>query len=416
MSETPPIWHRHGRPLTELADAWTVLAANAAPLPIESVSLDRAEGRVLAQAIPCKGDFPPFDKAMMDGFAVRSADCAAPNASLTLIGTAAAGHVDIAALRPGQAVRINTGAPMPSGADAVARIEDATVSQDGTRVSLAKPVRSGMHVSPRGSAQRAGDVAVAAPTRIGPAQVATIAAAGHTNATVFEQADVAIVSTGDELVPPGASTKPGQIVESNSILIAGLVRRFGATARPLGIVEDRPDALRERFAAALQSRVVITCGGMSMGTLDLVPQTLESLGVRWLFHGVNMRPAKPVAYGRGPAGQHVFGLPGNPGSTFVAMHVLVRPLLDALHGLGGGPPRWRAARLIEEIAPHKDSRPAVLPGLMHDGDDGVMEVRLMAWGGSGDAIGLASAEALIFIPHPAEGLRAGEAVTYLTLD
>lgn len=415
MSATPPIWHRHGRPLTELADTWAVLAANAEPLPVESVSLDRAEGRVLAHDVCCKGDFPPFDKAMMDGFAVRAADCTTPGTALRLIGIAAAGHTDLAALGPNQAARINTGAPMPRDSDAVVRIEDAIVSQDGTRVTLAKPVRTGTHVSPRGSAQRAGDIAVAAPTRIGPAQVAAIAAAGHTNASVFKQADVAIVSTGDELVPPGASMKPGQIVESNSILIAGLVRRFGATARPLGIVEDRPDALHERFAAALQSRVVITCGGMSMGTLDLVPQTLESLGVQWLFHGVNMRPAKPVAYGRGPAGQHVIGLPGNPGSTFVAMHALVRPLLDALHGLGAGPPRWRAARLIEEIAPHKDPRPAVLPGLMLHGDDGVMKVRLMPWGGSGDAIGLANAEALIFIPHPAGGLRAGAVVTYLAL-
>lgn len=416
MSATPPIWHRHGRPLTELADAWAVLAANAEPLLVESVSLDRAEGRVLAHDVCCKGDFPPFDKAMLDGFAVRAADCTTPGTVLRLIGIAAAGHTDFAALGPNQAARINTGAPMPRDSDAVVRIEDAIVSQDGTRVTLAKPVRTGTHVSPRGSAQRAGDVAVAAPTRIGPAQNAAIAAAGHTNASVFKQAEVAIVSTGDELVPPGASTKLGQIVESNSILIAGLVRRFGASARPLGIVEDRPDALHERFAAALQSRVVITCGGMSMGTLDLVPQTLESLGVQWLFHGVNVRPAKPVAYGRGPAGQHVFGLPGNPGSTFVAMHALVRPLLDALHGLGAGPPRWRAARLIEDIAPHKDPRPAALPGEIHHGDDGVTAVRLMPWGGSGDAIGLAKAAALIFIPHAAEGLRAGAVVTYLTLD
>ncbi len=416
MSATPPTWHRHGRPLTDLTDARAVLVQNAQPLPIEAISLDQAEGRVLAQDVLCKGDFPPFDKAMMDGFAVRSADCAAADASLTIIGAVAAGHADIPALQSGQAVRINTGAPMPNGADAVARIEDATVPQDEARVTLAKPVKPGAHVSSRGSAQRAGDIAVAAPTRIGPAQIATIAAAGHTDIRVFGQAEVAIVSTGDELVPPGATPKLGQIVESNSILIAGLARRFGAIARPLGIVEDRVDALRERFAAALQSRVVITCGGMSMGTLDLVPQTLESLGVRWLFHGVNVRPAKPVAYGRGPAGQHVFGLPGNPGSTFVAMHVLVRPLLDALHGLGAGPPRWRAARLIEDIAPHKDPRPAVLPGLLHHGDDGVTGVRLMPWGGSGDAIGLAGAAALIFLPRPTDGFRAGELVTYLALD
>lgn len=416
MSATPPIWHRHGRPLTELTDAWSVLAANAQPLPTESVSLDQTLDRVLAQDICCKGDFPPFDKAMMDGFAVRSADCEVPDTSLTLIGTATAGHADIAALQAGQAVRINTGAPLPAGADAVVRMEDTVLSPDGAQVTLARPVKPGAHIARRGIAQRAGDVAVAVPTRIGPAQIAAIAAAGHTNVSVFEQAEVAIVSTGDELVPPGATPQPGQIVESNSILIAGLVRRFGASARPLGIVEDRAAALRERFTTALQSRVVITCGGMSMGTLDLVPQTLESLGVRWLFHGVNMRPAKPVAYGRGPAGQHVFGLPGNPGSTFVAMHMLVRPLLDALHGLGAGPPRWRAARLIEDIAPHKDPRPAALPGEIHHGDDGVTAVRLMPWGGSGDAISLASAATLIFIPRPADGLRAGAVVTYLALE
>lgn len=416
MPATPPTWHRHGRPLTELADAWAVLSENAEPLPVESVSLDRAEGRVLARDVCCKSDVPPFDKSMMDGFAVRSADCAAPGATLKLIGTAAAGHADMAALRQGQTARINTGAPLPAGADAVARIEDAAISQDGTRVTLSRSVKPGAHVSPRGSAQRSGDVAVAAAVWLGPAQVASIAAAGHTDAYVFEQAGVAIVSTGDELVPPGTTPQPGQIVESNSILIAGLARRFGARPQPLGIVEDRTDALRERFAAALQSRVVITCGGMSMGTLDLVPQTLESLGVRWLFHGVNVRPAKPVAYGRGPAGQHVFGLPGNPGSAFVAMHALVRPLLDALHGLGAGPPRWRTARLIEDIAPHKDPRPAVLPGLMLHGDDGVMGVRLMPWGGSGDAIGLAGATALIFVPRPNDGLRAGALVTFLALD
>lgn len=396
--------------LIDLESAWSIIAGAARPMTPETVSLASAPGRVLAADIFCIDDQPPFDKAMMDGFAIRAVDAATAGAVLRVTGLAQAGGDAIVALEAGHAARINTGAPLPPGADAVVRIEDSDPMPDGGSVRLRVPARPGLHVAPRGSTRRRGDIVLAAPMTLEAAQIAAAAAAGMAELAVFPEVSVAILSTGDELVPVGHPRRLGQIVDSNGPMLAALVRRFGGAPVAFDIVPDDGAALRNALTSALRHPVVLTAGGMSMGTHDLVPRIAEALGIAWRFHGVRIRPGKPVAYGVGPIGQHVFGLPGNPVSAYVCAWLFARMAIRGLQGHPVLPPhRWRAT-LARDLPAHRDPRPAFLPArVWNDAADGPM-ADACAWSGSADPFGLALANALLVIAQPATPLKAGDAV------
>jgi len=400
-------WGKDPHRLLSLDEAHEQIAAEVTPLPSLTAALDQVAGRVLAAPIVASEDNPAFDKAMMDGFAVRAMDCAQPGAELDVLGLIPAGADPEQTVAAGQALQINTGAPVPGGADAVVRVEDTTRSADGTHVTINVPIKAGRHIAPRASNTQKGDVVLAPPLRLDSAQIAAAATAGAATVEVFPRVSVAIAVTGDELVAVGRKKKPGQIFESNGPMLAALMRQFGARPVPIGIVPDTPQALQHNLTVAMQHPLVITVGGMSMGTLDLVPQALADLGVDRKFHGVHMRPGKPVAYGRGPNGQHVFGLPGNPVSAFVCAWLFVRMVIRGLQGLEPSPPRRWSATLAAGLKPARDNRIALLPArVWNDANQGMM-AEPCAWQGSGDPVGLAKANALLVREDPTTPAPAG---------
>ncbi|MCA9255570.1 MAG: molybdopterin molybdotransferase MoeA [Phycisphaerales bacterium] len=415
MDSATPRWGHDQRHLLTLDEAWTTIASEARRAAPQSVDLADAAGLTLARPVVAGSDWPPFDKAMMDGFAVRSDDCATSGATLGIAGLAAAGDATDQTLGPGQAMRINTGAPMPNDADAVVRIEDTGVSDDGATVTINVNVPPKKHVARRGANRRVGDLLLAAPMLIEAHQMAALATAGCARVSVYPRTEAAIVLTGNEIVPVGQSLAPGQIHDSNGPMLASLIRQFGGTPRRVGIVGDEASALREKLADALRSPVVITVGGMSMGTLDLVPKAFTDLGVEWRFHGVSMRPGKPFAYGRGPDGQHVFGLPGNPVSAFVCAWLFVRMTLRALMGHPCKPPHRLRATLTRMIEPKRDPRPAFLPGRFWNHSEAGEIVEPCAWGGSGDPFGLAMANCLIAIDDPTRGAALNESIEVIPI-
>ena len=286
---------------------------------------------MLARDLKALRTQPPFANSAMDGYAVRAADTANASATLTVIGESAAGRAFAGAVGPGEAVRIFTGAPMPEGADAIVIQED--VRREGERIRLSGAVPAGDNVRQAGMDFRAGEALIAAGRRLTPRDVALAAAANHTALIVRRRARVAILATGDELVAPGGSLGPAQIIASNNFAVAGVVEACGGVAIDLGIAVDELGALKAAVGRARDAKadVLVTLGGASVGDHDLVQQALVAAGMELGFWRIAMRPGKPLMHGRLGA-MRVLGLPGNPTSSMVCAVLFLRPLLRALHG------------------------------------------------------------------------------------
>jgi molybdenum cofactor synthesis domain-containing protein len=287
---------------------------------------------------------------------------------------------------------------------------------DSGAVTIRAAVKTGQCMSPRGSDRRKGDTVLKPPLVIGPAQIAAAITAGAASLEVSKDVGVAIVSTGDELVQAGQPRKPGQIHDSNGPMLAALMRQFGAVPRDLGIVRDDERELNKRLREALKQSIVLTVGGMSMGTLDLVPKTFETLGVHWMFHGVEIRPGKPVAYGRGPEGQHIVGLPGNPVSAFVCAWLFARMAIRGLQGFKPEAPPLIRATLSSAIPAHSDWRPSYTPARVWSDPARGLVVEPCRWSGSADPFGLAEANALLVRSEPTKALMPGDAVNVILIE
>jgi molybdopterin molybdotransferase len=330
----------HG-PVADLIDieaARERVLAEAEPLGSESVPLDDALGRILAEDVSSPGDMPPFDSSAMDGYAV----VAGPAAELPVVGESRAGAPAAVALGPGEAIRISTGAQVPDGADAVVPVE-RTESRDG-RVRTPETAR-GANIRRAGEDVRAGELVLHAGTELSPAELAVLASFGRREAVCGLRPRVAVLATGDELVPPGRPLGPGQIRDSNAVALAALARSAGATVVMNRIVGDdrraTVDALGEALAAA---DVVCVSGGVSVGPHDHVKPALAELGTEERFWGVRLKPGKPTWFG--VAGRTlVFGLPGNPVSAIVTFHLFARPALRVL--AGGDPGDTRAQAVLD---------------------------------------------------------------------
>ena len=408
-------WGPRQHELISVQAAWADLATQVSPGPTEPLAIHDGLGRVLAEPVIATDDYPPFDKAMMDGYAVRAAECAAPGAVLRSVGMVAAGAVPDRAVEPGEAMQINTGAPLPPGADAVVMVEKTAAIDVGARVRIETAVKARQNVERHGAVRRRGDHVLSAGTRLTPGAIASAATAGAGTLTVRRIPGVAIVLTGDEIVPADAPLSPGKIHDSNGPILPALLQQLGARPRTPIVAPDEPGALAAHLQTALEEPVVLSVGGMSMGTLDLVPAAFEKLGVTWRWHGVAMRPGRPVAYGRGPGGQHVFGLPGNPVSAFVCTWLFVKPVLDGLQGLPPQPPARRTARLAGDLKPHRDPRPAFMPARTWADADGVTWIEPVAWQGSSDPFGLVGADALLMRLRPAEAAGRGTPIEFLDI-
>ncbi len=320
----------------------------------EKVPLAEAHGRVLREQIIALHDAPAADNSAMDGYAVRAEDVQRVPATLDVIGDIPAGHPTNTHLRPGTAMTIMTGAFVPVGADAVVQVELTDGRTD--RVTVSRTVRRGANIRRRGEDMSAGDIVLRAGVRIGAAEMAVLAAAGKSKVLVGHRPNVAILSTGDELIEVGDAPAPGKIVNTNAHLLAALVREAGGIPRPLGIVRDTRDSTIAAFEAALESDVVISSGGVSVGAYDFVKDALDALGAETKFWRVAMKPGKPVVVSlRGD--RVIFGLPGNPASCFVSFHLFVRPALRKYAGEEGDcfPPAVRA-RVTSAIRAVADRR------------------------------------------------------------
>lgn len=317
-----------GAKLLDFDTALARLLALAAPLPAEELPVSEAAGRYLATDLAALLTQPAADVSAMDGYALRFAELPGP---FQIVREAAAGHPLDRPLAPGEAARIFTGAHVPEGADTVAVQEDAVVAEERVSFPADGPPRSGAHIRRRGFDFAAGAPVARAGDRLSPARLGLLAAAGHATLAAHRRPRVALMSTGDELVPPGTTPGPGQIIGSNGLMITALLRQAGAEVMDLGLVADRAEALAQAIGRAAGADLLVTIGGASVGDHDLVKPALEAAGAEIDFWKVAIRPGKPLLAGRlGHA--LVVGLPGNPVSAFVCARLFLWPLLRRMAG------------------------------------------------------------------------------------
>ena len=394
--------------LISVEEAQRVILERARPLDAERVPIERAAGRVLAEPALAATDLPPFPSSAMDGFALRGADTPG---TLPLAGEVAAGKPATGPLQPGTAVRISTGGSVPDGADAVAPLE-VVQEQEGTLV-VPDPVAPGAHVRGRGGDIRAGEVVLESGAQVGPGQVAALAAAGVAEVRCAKRPRVAILVTGSELRPPGEPLGPGEIYESNALLLASALQGAGAVPAQLGVVaDDLEEHKRALERALLAFDVVVTSGGASVGPHDLVRKAQRDLRVEELFWGVAVKPGKPVAFG--VRRDHlVFNLPGNPVSVLVTFELFVRPALAALQGASNPLPAFERGRLMAPVRPNVHRHEFVRARAFTEGDDLVLE----PLGGqeSHMIVRAAQANALVSVPPGEAEIPAGSDARFLRL-
>lgn len=400
--------------LMSVLDAQHKLLALFKPLEEETIPLEAAAGRVLARPAYAAFDLPPFANSSMDGFAVRAQDVrsATPEQPVQLVVTddIPAGQVAEIELRAGQAIRIMTGAPLPQGADAVVPVEDTDFPwrQPGLAapqsVHILRPIQSGDNVRPAGQDVPRGELALEPGQRLRPQELGLLAMLGFSQAQVYRRPRVAILSTGDELLPAGAALAPGKIYNSNSPTLIAQVQRYGGEAIDLGIARDHEDDVRRCLSQAVERRadLVLSSAGVSVGAFDFVRSVVEQDG-RLEFWRVNMRPGKPFTCGQ-YRGIPFIGLPGNPVSAFVGFEVFVRPALQKMSGLAPRPPHVTRARLSQAI--QSDGRESYLRGVVTC-QAGSCSARLTGHQGSGNLRSLVQANALLLVPSGVKSLPSG---------
>ncbi len=319
--------------MISVSEALAHLFALTKTLPSEMVPLAHANGRTLATAVSAKRDQPPFSASAMDGYGVN-ADGVVPGATYTVVGEAAAGHGFQGTVGRGEAVRIFTGAPVPAGVTRVIIQEDVT--REGNTITVGDTLDKGFHIRPLGGDFKVGQT-IAAPRVLRPSDVALMASMNIAEVPVTRRPKVAILSTGDELVMPGETPGPDQIIASNSFGLQAMLRDAGCEARLLPIARDTRASLEAAFDLVDDADLLITIGGASVGDHDLVGDVAQDLGMQRSFYKISMRPGKPLMAGTLANGAMMIGLPGNPVSAMVCGHVFVLPVIRAMLGLGKGP-------------------------------------------------------------------------------
>lgn len=374
---------------------------------VETLRLEQALGRVLAQEISADREYPPFHRSVRDGYAVRSAD-AVSGAKLRCVGEIRAGDAWKTPLRSATCVQIMTGAAVPEGADAVVMVEQT--QREGDMIQFDRGASPGQNIVPRGSEVSAGAAVLRSGARLGFAELAQAAQVGAVELQVGRKPRVAILSTGDEVVSPNAIPGPFQIRNSNSVSLAAQVQLAGGEAVRLGNAPDRAAPLREAIERGLREDMLVLSGGVSMGTYDLVEPVLKELGAEFLFDAVAIRPGKPTVFGR-CGGTFVFGLPGNPVSTMVTFELFVAPALDILSGGNPRPLPVLRAKLGETMK-EKSGVTHFLPSHL-EWPDGNPIVRPLRWQGSGDIAAVVQANCFLIVPSDREVLDGGQDVLVL---
>jgi molybdopterin molybdotransferase len=401
--------------MIELVQAITLILERARPRESRRESLGQVVGRVLAEDVLSDIDSPPYDKALMDGYAVIASDLRGGRGELIVIDEVAAGDLPCEPLQSGMATRIMTGAPVPRGADAVVVGERCTRDAAGEIPTVRiddRDIRPGQHILGRGMSVRRGETVLQAGRRLTAVDVGLLAEFGRTQVLIHPPPSVAVLATGNELVPACDVPGPGQIRNSNGPMICALVSSAGGVPVDAGIARDTEAELARQMNAGLHEDILILSGGVSTGDFDLVPRVLRDLGVEQVFHGVRVKPGKPIWFGvlphaKGP--RLVFGLPGNPVSGLVCFELFVRSAIAALAGYAQLPRPHVAARLTERFQHHGD-RTTYFPAQLQR-QAGQTVVRLLDWQGSADLRTLTSADGLALFPAGRCEFEPGETVT-----
>jgi len=413
-----------------VTEAIAEILCHAERLPPTRAALQESLGLVLAEDAVSDLDSPPFDKALMDGYAVRSADVSSGRARLRVVEEVSAGQVPHCRVGAGEATRIMTGAPVPAGADAVIPVEHTKPSGENastTDVAIeTSPTPAGRNVLKQGESTRKGARVLAAGCQIRPQEIGCLAELGKEAVSVYPRPRVAVLATGDELVPFNQFPGPGQIRNSNEAMLVAQLSRLGAEPVPLGVARDDRADLSSRIAGGLGCDMLILSGGVSAGKLDLVPAVLADVGVRQVFHKVRVKPGQPVWFGvsvrpppagaaaegsripHGPGRCCVFGLPGNPVSSMVCCELFVRTAIRRLMGIEpAAPTSWRA-RLTKDHF-NSGNRPTYHPARWEWTESGPL-IEPVRWVGSADLSATATANAMALFP---EGERMYPAGTML---
>jgi molybdenum cofactor synthesis domain-containing protein len=395
-------------PLVDAAEAARIVLERTPVLPPDLVPLGTCAGRVLAEDLLAPFDLPPFPSSAVDGYAIRSMD---GGGQLRVVGESAAGRPFEGELQPGTAARILTGGVLPKGADSVVMMEET--EQIAGSVRVPEGFAAGRNFHSPGDDLRRGELVLAAGEQLGPAEVGLAASLGLAALTVHRRPRVALMSTGDELVEVGRPVKPGQITDSNRWALLAALVEAGAEVRQLGIAPDEPGRLRSLVEQAIaEAEVLVTSGGVSVGTHDLVKPLLESLGEVHIGR-VKLRPGKPFTFATLPGDRLAFGLPGFPVSSLVTFEVFVRPALRKMQG---------HSRIQRPVLPVRLGYDALAAGdrteyqrvrLERDGRD--LVARTTGSQSSSRLMSLAGAHALVRIPPGPEGIRAGTVVEALVL-
>jgi molybdopterin molybdotransferase len=423
--------------MIDVSEGLSLVLERAEPLPPVRSPLGESLGLVLAEDAISDIDSPPYDKALMDGYAVIAADVQGGTVELQVIEEVTAGDTPRYVLTRGQATRLMTGAPLPAGADAVVASERTEgiarrvpianrhgqkigdfVPAEATVVRILDPlVQPGQNIMRRGTSLRCGETVLPAGRVLNAVDIGVASEAGCVEALVYPRPRVAVLATGNELVPPGQKPGAGEIRNSNGPMLCALASQAGGIPVDLGIGRDDRGELSRWVTRGLQEDVLVLSGGVSAGILDLVPQVLADLGVEEVFHKVRLKPGKPLWFGvwtEGGRRKLVFGLPGNPVSTLVCFQLFVRPALQILagHRESGLPPL--EARLAKEFTQRGDRQTYFPARLRRDG--GQAEVELLGWQGSADLRTLAHANCLAIFPSGPHRFEPGTTVNVLPLE
>ena len=393
-------------------EALTRILARITPLEPDEVALADALGAVLAEDVKAERDVPPFRNSAMDGYAVRGEDVQRSGVRLSVIGAVAAGIVPERPIAGGEAMRIMTGAPMPDGADTVVRVEDTDNGADVVTINVATP--TGISVRQAGEDLRKGETILVRGTVVRPAEIGVLATIGRAKLSVVRRPNVAVLSTGDELVDLEEELQPGQIRDANRYSLAAAVRAAGCTAFELGHVRDTPDDLRHALGNAAFGDVVVTSGGVSVGDHDHVKPVVDAMG-QMDFWSIAIRPGRPLAFGELRTKRNavpIFGLPGNPVSALLTFELFVRPALLKMSGHSKLHRPRAQAKLLDRVEKPKGLR--MFARGVYDAAAGT--VRSTGPQGSGILRSMSLANCLIDIPEPPKSAEPGETVTVILTD
>ena len=385
-------------------EALKVVLANARNFGVEKVGIHESLGRILAEDIIADRDFPPFNRVMMDGIAVKYRDVENGLTEFIVEGTQYAGMSQLTCLEPGKCMEVMTGAMLPDGLDSVIKFEDLR-SEQGQKVEIfPEKVKKGQHVHDRGMDRKKGEMIVKAGVMIGPAEIAVLSTVGSVDVQVIRQPAIAIVTTGDELVDVSSIPEPHQIRSSNSIAVNAALIKRGYVKTSMHHINDEPEVMERKMNTLLhENDMIILSGGVSRGKKDFVPDILNRAGVQKEFHKVAQRPGKPFWFGQ-KGEKVVFALPGNPVSTFMCFHKYVVPWLEVSAGISVK----KEYAILDEDFDFEPDLTYFLQVKLYQGDDGAWMARPVPGQGSGDLANLVDASAFLELPSNQSHFSKGE--------